>query len=407
MRRFDYSWVILATGFLVLFFSGGSRFAFGLMLKPMAEELEWTRSSLSLAVTAFMVVSAVALPFIGRLVDRYSLRLVIAASAVLAAFGIGLMGRVNAHWQVFVLYGLIYAIGNAGTSIAPVGVMISRWFPRRRGVATSTAIAGSAMGQLVIVTALASALSALGWRTSYTLLGALNLAVVAPLVLLTVRELARPQLQEQSDAQVIGVALNTPPLTLDQLLRSRQLWLLVIIYGVCGFHDFFVVTHVAAFASDQGVGDVLAGNLLALMGLMGLIGVLASGVLADAFGAGLPTGLCFLLRIALFGLVIYFQDTAGIVVFALGYGFTFLITAPLTVVFAANIFGTARLGTVSGIISMVHNVTGGLGAFVGAFIFDEFGSYDWAFVLMLGLAVVSATATVLLREKPLAPVIAR
>ncbi len=35
MRRFSLSWVILAAGFFIRFFGGGSRFALGLMLKPM------------------------------------------------------------------------------------------------------------------------------------------------------------------------------------------------------------------------------------------------------------------------------------------------------------------------------------------------------------------------------------
>ena len=68
MRRPDYSRLILAAGFLILFFSGGSRFAFGLMLKPMSEDLDVSRSTLSAAFTMFMVVSAVAMPFVGRLV---------------------------------------------------------------------------------------------------------------------------------------------------------------------------------------------------------------------------------------------------------------------------------------------------------------------------------------------------
>ena len=82
MRHPHYSWVILATGFSILFFSGGSRFAFGLMLKPMSEDLDVSRSTLSLAVTTFMVVSALALPFVGRLVDRWSLKGTIGIAAV-------------------------------------------------------------------------------------------------------------------------------------------------------------------------------------------------------------------------------------------------------------------------------------------------------------------------------------
>lgn len=403
MRRLDYSWVILATGFVVLFFSGGSRFALALMLKPMTDELGWSRSSVSLAVTCFMVVSALAFPVVGRLVDRYSLRWVLGAGAALTALGIGLMGRVTAPWQVFLVYGLVYAMGHAGTSVPAVGVMVSRWFVRSRGVANSVAVAGNAVGQMVIIALLAASLIRMGWRTSYTVLGAINLAIVVPLVLAAAR--SRPpqcpgggvETADDGQKQLPAEGSVWP----NSLLRSRQLWLLGVIYTACGFQDFFVATHVVAFALDREVGTVLAGNVLALMGLMGLVGVLSAGVLADVFGPARPTAVCFLIRIAIFTFIIYFQNTPAIVTFALLYGFTFLITAPLTVVFASNIFGPARLGTVSGIISMVHQVAGGMGALAGAWIFDRWGSYDRAFVLMLGLAFVALAATLLVQRKPL------
>ena len=403
MRRFERSWVILATGFAVLFFSGGSRFAFGLMLKPMTDDLGWSRSSVTLAVTTFMFASALAMPVVGRLVDRYSIRWVMAIAAAVAAVGIGLVSRVSAPWHLFALYGLVYAIGQAGTSVGPVSVLITRWFPHRRGLAASSAISGNAIGQLVLIMLLASLLTSLGWRNSFAALGIASFAIV-PLVLVTVRSRPAP-------ADAPRGPEGTPPpdgqgASLRGAFASRQLWLLVAIYGVCGFQDFFVATHVVAFAEDQGVGPLLAGNMLALMGLLGLFGVIASGLLADAFGAARPTALCFALRIAIFAGIIYFQSTLGILVFALAYGFTFLITAPLTVVFAGNIFGTARLGAISGVISMVHQVAGGLGAFVGAFIFDQRGSYDGAFVLMLLLSFVALAFTALLRERSAVPAVA-
>ena len=405
MRRIDYSWVILGTGFTVLFFSGGSRFAFGLMLKPMSEDLDVSRSTLSAAITTFMVVSAVALPFVGRLVDRWSLRGTIAIGAVAGGVGIGLMGRVDAVWQVFLVYGAVYALGNAGTSVSPVAVMVSQWFRNRRGIATSTAVAGNAIGQLIIVTLLASALVSLGWRSSYTILGAANLVVLAPLALLLIRPAPAPAegvcshpVPEPGDAP--SPAASPAAGTLAQAIGSRQFLTLLFIYTLCGFQDFLVVTHVVAFAQDQGVGDVLAGNLLALMGLLGLAGVLASGVLADALGAKSPTLLCFVLRIAAFALVLYWQTTPGIIVFGLLYGFTFLITAPLGVVFVGNIFGTARLGTLAGTISMTHQIAGGLGAFAGGWIFDTWGSYNGAFALLLGLSLAATGLTLAVRERP-------
>jgi MFS family permease len=391
--------VILATGFFILFFSGGSRFAFGLMLKPMSEDLDVSRSTLSLAVTTFMVVSALALPFTGRLVDRWSLKGTIGVAAVLGGIGIGLMGQVDAPWQVFIVYGVVYALGNAGTSVSPVTVMISRWFPNRRGIASSGAVAGNAVGQLVIVMALAAVLVSLDWRWSFTVLGIANLAVLVPLVYLAVRD--KPPEDDARPNSPTARAITPPDsaLSLGRTLTSPQLALLVAIYMICGFQDFFVTIHIVAFARDQGVGSVLAGNLLALMGLMGLLGVLASGLLADAFGAVRPTVICFLIRMFIFAFIIFDQSTASIFVFGLLYGLTFLITAPLTVVFVGNIFGTVRLGTLAGSISMAHQFAGGAGAFFGAWIFDNRGSYDDMFRLLLILSVAAAVLTTLVRER--------
>ena len=403
MRRLDYSWIILATGFTILFFGGGSMFITGLMLKPMTEDLEWSRSSISLALTMFMMVSALAMPVVGRLADRYDLRWVIGAGVAAAGCGVGLMAGITALWQVFLLYGL-FALGHAGSSVPTVGVMITRWFESRRGIANSAAMAGLAVGQLVIIIVLASFLSSIGWRTSYAALGAANVFIVLPLVLRFVR--ARPPAgPEKTPVQPVGAVQARLPHSTESsssilpIFASRQLWLLVGIYFICGFQDFFVSTHVVAFATDQGIGELLAGNMLGLMGLMGLAGVLVSGLLSDAYGPTRPTALCFLVRIAIFAYIIFFQNTPSILVFALLYGSTYLITAPLLLVFAGNVFGPARLGAVSGILSMTHQMAGGLGAFIGALIFEYRDSYDGAFVLALVLALLATAATAMVREQ--------
>ena len=407
----NYRWVILSAGFLVLFFGSGSRFTFGLVLKPMSEELGWSRSTLTLGIAAFMLVSAVSLPVVGRLVDRHSLRAIMGVGAVVGALGILLMGQVREPWQLFVVYGIVYAVGSAGISNPAVGVMISRWFDRRRGIAVSAAVSGGAIGQLVIIGLLAAFLATLGWRTAFTALGIISMAVLAPVVFFAVR--SRPDSLPSLDSEQHGLEasekdtdpgpeiaadLSLPPGT---ILRSRQLVLLLIIYAICGFQDFFVATHVVAFAQDQGVGTVLAGNLLAWMGLMGLAGVLLSGVLADAFGAKNPTLLCFLLRVVIFAFIIFFQDTVAVAIFALLYGFTFLVTAPLTVVFSGVIFGQARLGLVAGSISMVHQISGGLGALAGALIFDQWGSYDRGFMVLLVMSLAAVPITLMVRERAL------
>lgn len=396
MRRINYAWIILATGFTVLFFSSGSRFAFGLLLKPMSEDLELSRSALSLAATCFMIVGAVTMSFVGRLVDSFSARKVVSVAVIIASVGIGLMGLAETQWQVILLYGIIFAIGNGGSSVGPIGVMISRWFERGRGTATSAAMSGNALGQLVIITALAAALVHIGWRNAYITLGIVNLIIVVPLVIAFARPNPEPRHSDGTDTPQPPETATLPAKT---IFTSRQLWLLLVVYAICGFHDFFVATHIVAFAQDKGLTAAFSGTLYAFMGLLGLFGVMSAGILADRFGSTHPTVLCFLARIACFALIILSQSALAIVVFALLYGFTFLITAPLTVTFAGSMFGAPRLGMMSGIINMTHHIAGGLGALIGGIVFDTRGSYDAAFILMLALSVIATALTFTIRER--------
>ena len=400
MRRTDYRWIILATGFAILFFNGGSRSALGLMLKPMGDDLEWSRSALSLGITAYMLVSALAMPFVGRLADRFDMRWIMGTGVVVGAVGVGLMSLIASPWQLFAVYGLVFALGNAGVSNPIVSVMIVRWFPDRRGVANSVAVSGNAIGQLVIVGLLAQSLVRFGWRVSYAALGLANLAILAPIAFAAVRA-APSQAARGKQPSSGNPATTEQAVDLRQvpLWTSGQLWLLGGIYAICGFQDFFVATHVVAFALDIGFGALIAGNLLALMGVMGLLGVLVSGFLADRIGPARPTLLCFAMRVGIFVLVILSQSKPAVMMFALLYGFTFLMTAPLTVIFSGNIFGSARLGRISGTISMIHQISGGIGALAGALAFDIWGSYDRAFLLMLTLSVVATAGTLLVRDR--------
>ena len=353
---------VLAVCFLVLLFSGGARFSIGLVLHPMAHDLSWSRSTLSLSVTVFMVLSACALPVVGHLVDRFGARAVLGASVLATAFGLAAMSLIETPWEALLFYGVVFALGCAGTSVTPVGVLLSRWYPHRMGMANSIAISGMGVGQLLVISVLAVQLTTLGWRGSFLALGIATLVCVLPPVLAMAR--AEPR---APTAPPPGRSAGTPAgteaaggaETLREALASRRLQLLLVIYVVCGFQDFLVATHVVAFALDEGVDTLLAGNMLAFMGLTGLAGVLLSGVLNDRFGPVLPTALCFVLRIVLCALLLLSRDPAVIVGAALLYGVTFWMTAPLAVVFAREHVSFALLGTVSGLITMVHHVAGG------------------------------------------------
>jgi hypothetical protein len=110
-----------------------------------------------------------------------------------------------------------------------------------------------------------------------------------------------------------------------------------------------------------------------------------------------PTAVAFLARIVVFAWISIDQSPPSIAVYALVFGATFLVTAPLTIVFVRESFGTQNLGAIAGLITMVHQTFGGLGAYAGAAIHDATGRYDAAFIVMLGASAVALVLTLMLR----------
>ncbi|HYK79985.1 MAG TPA: MFS transporter [Micropepsaceae bacterium] len=384
--------LILAAGFLLLFVSGGARFAIGLTLKPMVEEFGWGRSELGSAVGVFQIVSAISMFVSGRLVDRISLRAVLQVGIVISAIGIGLMSELSAPWHALLLYGVVFAMGNGVVSMTPVGVMVTRAFPGRAGLANAIVMSGMSVGQLIMVAVLAAVLAGIGWRSVFLFLGFAHLLLL-PIVLASV--------PGQSSLAVRQAAAPADALGPRAAARTRQFWLLLVIYAICGFNDFFVATHVVAFAQDRGVEAYLAGNLLALMGLTGLLGVVAAGAWSDRSGPVWATAAAFAARVAAFALIALDQSTLSVALFALLFGATFLVTAPMTLLFVRESFGTRHLGTLTGLITMIHHICGGFGAYLGASVFDRTGRYDLVFALMLASSVVALCLTLLLRRTPI------
>lgn len=387
---------VLAIGFLVLFVGGGARFAIGLTLKSITDEFAIGRTVLGLTVAVYLGVASACMFLAGRLADRLSVRTVLVWGLVISAAGMSLMCLMSAPWQLFALYGVVFAVGNGVASITPVSLMVSRAFPDKAGLANGIASAGMSAGQLVIIALFTLVLAHFGWRYVFVWGGLAHL-VLLPLVLLAAPRNNTPH-AARADARKTAAG-EGGDVTLRDAARTRQFWLLIGVYSLCGLDDFFVTTHIVALAQDRGIDALFAGHLLALMGLAGLIGVIISGAWSDRSGPMWPALASFLMRIAAFALVMLDQSPVSIAVFALVFGFTFLMTAPILVIFVRNAFGTANLGAITGLIVMIHHMCGGLGAWIGAAIFDAKGGYDAAFALMLVSSVLASVLTVRLARK--------
>ena len=76
-------------------------------------------------------------------------------------------------------------------------------------------------------------------------------------------------------------------------------------------------------------------------------------------------------------------------------------TVPPTNGIVAQIFGTKYLSTLFGIVFLSHQVGSFIGAYLGGYFYDQYGSYDYAWYIAIALSIFATIVHLPIDEKPL------
>src|SRR6266480_5447559 len=129
-RKVFYGWWVVLAAAVGLSISYGPIivYTFGVFFKSVSQEFNWSRAETSLAFSLSLVVMCVAMPLIGRLIDRFGARKVIVPSALI--FGLSLMSFSFfsvSLWHFYAVY-LVIGIVGGGTTPVPYNSVLSHWF---------------------------------------------------------------------------------------------------------------------------------------------------------------------------------------------------------------------------------------------------------------------------------------
>jgi MFS family permease len=404
-----YGWYIVGASFLILFFNAGARFSIGVIFKPLISEFGWTRSQVSLAFLVNMTVFALSLVVVGRVYDRYGPKWVIVISTIFLSTGYLAVSFISTFSQFLFFYGVLVAVGLGGTSSPLVAALTSKWFVVRRGLAISVALSGSCMGQFLLIPLITTFVLSYGWRVSYFSIGLIMLVVNIGLALGIIRgdpeDLGRKPFgsekgdEDEMPQNQVPAKMQIRDLDLRGAMGSSSFWLFTFVMFVCGSGDFLVITHLIPFVTDHGVSPATAGHMLAWYGLFSLAGLLIVGPATDVIGNKAPVVFTFVLRFFLFMMILKYQNMVSFYIFSMFFGFTFLITAPIATTLSGKLFGFTHVGVLTGFISTIHHLGGGIWAYVGGWSFDHTGDYGLAFALSSAMALAAFLCSLFIREK--------
>lgn len=400
-----YGYWLVGAAFIAQFVSVGSQnYVIGVFLKPMTDDLGWSRSEYTLARTIGQVVMAATGLLIGAYVDRHGGRRLMTIGITVLATALFLLGFVQELWQWLLLNGLILTAGAAMVGNIVVNVTLSKWFVEKRGRVIGFAAMGVSFAGVVLPFLMTWVLDNWGWRTGWRVLAVGAAALIYPISLIMRRAPEDYGLHPdgRSAAQVaagMGEAAArdfATSLTRRQALHTPVFYALVLAFGLFALSIGVILLQTIPFMTDAGYSRTTASLMITITSVPALFTKPIWGYFIDRVDPRRLAALGAVLN-AVSLIVIVFAVRAGLdpVVylgfFVLGCGWGGQI--PLTEVVWASFFGRRYLGAVRSAGLPFSIVLSAGGPLLSSVYYDRFGNYNGAFLI---IAALSASAVMML-----------
>jgi MFS family permease len=405
-RGWYHGWNIVAVAVLSQIAANGMAInSMSLFLHDWARDLHAKQSELLLAMLPLAIVAAVSSPIIGALADKRPARLLFAAGLAGISVFCLLMSVVNATWQIWALYGLVFPVSLSLCTSITANAVVSRWFVKRIGLALGITAFGVGIGGAVLPPIIAEVMPAIGWRGVWRAAGLLTAFVVLPLVMWVVRD--RPTERDGLDYLSSGHGATrhhghghgggAGGLRLVDIIKRRNFWLLVVCYLPIVALYGAIQQNMAPIAASHGFDAKVAGMLLLAFSVSHMLSTLLLGLASDRFGNRLPLA-CLGVLIALgAAFLAYGEGLPALVVAAVLVGFTGGLWTLLPAAAAVE-FGASGVGRAFGAL-MFFIPLNAVAPSVMARVKEATGSYMPALLGLSAICIVGSIAILFMREK--------
>jgi predicted MFS family arabinose efflux permease len=284
-------------------------------------------------------------------------------------------------------------LGSAGVSIA-LGAVARAVAPEKRSLALGMVTSIGSFGQFAILPITQIFIDGYGWQVSLLLLSGLSASMLASCLLLARDETVR-------DVRTADIAKITMNSMLKTALSSTDYLLLTVGFFVCGIQVVFIATHLPTYLQDAGISPDIASWALGLVGLFNIIGSLLAGWLGSFISKKKLLAWLYLMRsLTILGFLALPPSPITALLFGAAMGLLWLGTIPLTSGLIVVFFGPAFLSMLYGITFFSHQIGSFLGAWLGGWIYDNLGSYDLMWWIIIGSGVFAFIINLMIDERP-------
>ncbi|MBC5997827.1 MFS transporter [Romboutsia ilealis] len=391
-KKFAYGWAIVVTCMLI------QAIPYGVManLQPQFmhyviadKNLGFTITSFSLIFSLGTIVSAFCSPFIGKLFDKFNLKGLYIAGAILGCGSFAAFSLCQTPWQFYVV-AAIMQMGAAILSAIGVPLLINAWFDSAsRGKALGMAMAGGSIGNIFLQSLVIYALDNFGYKASYIGFGVFGLVVAIPLILFMIRmpKDSSEIVTSKGNNESVTKISSTWGYTVKEAMSTKYFKFLAIGYFFVGIYvSALSVQYPAYLHQNHAVNVGIIGSLFAICSLAGN---LVGGTLFDKLGSTkmlIVAGV--IVAISDLALIYAINITPLAYVFAVLKGLSVFAYIMGPALLTGELFGNKEYAGILGLVQLVFGIGFAFGSSAFGVVVDKAG-YTVAWYVILAAIILA------------------
>ncbi|OHW90377.1 major facilitator superfamily transporter [Colletotrichum incanum] len=297
-------------------------------------------------------------PLIGTIYDNYGPKQLMLVGTFLHVFGLMMTSLATEYYSILLTQGVCSAVGVACIS-QPSLSTINTWFNLKRGTAYGVLSTGSSIGGVIFPIMISRLVPQVGFPWTMRICGFIIMCLLT-VANLTVENFKSPKPQKVNMRYMVR-PLREPPFAL--LLAG----LFLFTYGL-----YVPVNYLPVQLLNAGVSQQLAENIIPVFNASSLFGRLFSGVVGDRIGRfNIFIIVCYLSGVWALAVWIPSHAAAGLIAFAVLFGFCSGSYVSLMAALIAQISPANEIGLRTGIIYLAASIGGLTTNPINGAIFDE------------------------------------
>ena len=354
-------------------------YAFTVLQPRIVDSTGWSAAAITTAFSAGTLAGAMAGIPVGRVIQRFGPRWVMAGASLLGTLALLVVAAAPSYW-VFALGWLLVGLSTAGTFYPPAFAALTQWFGARRVQAITTLTLAGGFASTIFAPLTEALAGWVEWRWTYVILaGAFVALTFVPSIVVLDRAW-----------QPTAPHVDGRPVRDREVLRSRRFVLLTLAGTLVSMVVFASIVHLVPFLVSHGLSPATAAWALGLGGAGQVAGRAFYPMLARRFGV----------RARMIGGVLWFAVSIALLPLLPAVGWVMIVAAVLTgtarglytlisATVVSDVWGPERYAALNGVYSAPAGVAGALAPAAGAAVAVVLGGYDALYWVLAGTVSVA------------------